>query len=86
MADEFMKGFGLFSVAGLLWMVSASWYRTAGFEDTQLIAPPPEEPGTSLDALAIFLGDLMFWLALIGALTFWIVIPAIRQARTSLNE
>ena len=85
MADEFMKGFGLFSVASFLWLISASWYRTPSFESNrQLIAPPPAEPGTMFDSLGIFLGDLMFWTALVGAFTFWILIPASRQARSAL--
>lgn len=85
MADEFIKGFGLFSVAGLVWLISASWYRTPSFESTrQLIAAPPTEPGTMFDSLGIFLGDLMFWTALIGAFTFWVLIPASRQAHGAL--
>lgn len=86
MADEFIKGFGIFSVAALGWMVSASWYRTESFESTkQLIAEPPE-PETMFDALSIFLGDLLFWTALVGALTFWVLIPAGRQAQTAWGE
>jgi len=85
MADEFMKGFGLFSVAALVWMISASWYRTPGFESTrQLVASAPENPPTVFGEAAIFLGDLMFWTALVGAFTFWVVIPAGRQAREAL--
>lgn len=80
-----MKGFGLLSVASLIWLVSASWYRTPSFESNrQLISAPPAEPGTMFDSLGIFLGDLMFWTALLGALVFWIVIPASRQARNAL--
>ena len=83
MADEFIKGFGIFSTAALAWMVSASWYRTESFESThQLIAAPPE-PATVFDAIALFLGDLMFWTALVGAATFWLLIPAGRAARTA---
>ncbi len=84
MADEFMKGFGLLSGAGLLWMVFASWYRTTSFESTrQLIAAPPE-PNTVFDTIGIFFADLMLWLALVGAFTFWVLIPAGRQARGAL--
>jgi hypothetical protein len=86
MADEFAKGFGIFSTAAMLWMVSASWYRTESFESTnQLIAAPPE-PGNFFDTMGIFLGDLMFWTALIGALTFWVLVPVGRQAQTAWND
>ena len=40
MADEFIKGLGIFTGAGLIWMVLAGWYRTPSFESTpQLVAP-----------------------------------------------
>ena len=40
MADEFMKGLGIFTGAGLAWLVLASWYRTPSFGSTeQLVAP-----------------------------------------------
>ena len=41
MADEFMKGFGILSIAGLAWMILSGWFNTPGFETTQLIAPVP---------------------------------------------
>ncbi|ERH06655.1 MAG: hypothetical protein J07HN4v3_02278 [Halonotius sp. J07HN4] len=31
MADEFMKGFGILTGAGLLWMTLAGWYQTPSF-------------------------------------------------------
>jgi len=41
MADEFMKGFGILTGAGLVWMVLAGWYQTPSFFMTnQLIRPP----------------------------------------------
>lgn len=84
MADEFIKGFGIFSTAALAWMVFASWYRTESFESPrQLIAAPPENPATVFDTMGIFLGDLMFWTALIGALTFWVLVPVGRQAQAA---
>ena len=79
MADEFVKGLGLFTGAGLAWMVLASWYRTESFESPrQLIAAPPE-PENLFDAIGIFLNDVFFWTALVGALTFWLLIPALNQ-------
>ena len=50
MADEFMKGFGIFASAGLAWMILSGWFTTPGFETTQLIAPVPE---TAVDAYAL---------------------------------
>jgi hypothetical protein len=83
MADEFIKGLGLFTGAGLAWMVLAGWYRTPSFESPrQLIAAPPE-PNTVFDAVGIFLNDVFFWTAILGALTFWVLIPALNQVRES---
>ena len=85
MADEFAKGFGILTTAGLGWMVLAGWFTTASFEEGQLIAPPPENPDM-YGQMALLLKDALFWFAIIGALTFWIVIPAIDQAREALAE
>jgi hypothetical protein len=84
MADEFIKGLGIFTGAGLAWVVLAGWYRTPSFSSTrQLIAPVTVAPGSAdlLNTLAITLMDVFFWFALLGPLTFWILIPAVRQAR-----
>jgi hypothetical protein len=84
MADEFAKGFAIFVTAGLGWMILAGWYNTPDFE-TQLSATAPEQ--TELyGQLAIALKDALFWFAILGALTFWVVIPAIEQARDALGE
>jgi len=86
MADEFIKGFGILTGAGLVWMVLAGWYQTPSFFMTnQLIAPPPE-PGNVFDAISIFLIDIFLWTAVLGALTFWILIPAGREAAAALEE
>ena len=85
MADEFIKGLALFCGAGLAWMVLAGWYRTPSFESSrQLIAAPPE-PGTVFDAIGIFLNNVFFWTAIVGALTFWLLVPAIHRLRDSTN-
>ena len=83
MADEFAKGAGIFTGGGLLWMVLAGWYRTPSFESTnQLIAPLTVDPASAslFNALAITLLEVVFWFTILGTLTFWVVIPAARQA------
>jgi hypothetical protein len=85
MADEFAKGLGILMTAGLGWMVLAGWYNTAGFEDTQLIAADPANPDI-YGQLSLLLKDALFWFAIIGALTFWVVIPAVEQAREAWSE
>jgi len=85
MADEFAKGLGIFTAAGLVWIVLAGWYNTPSFEGAQLAGANPE----NLDMygqLAIVLKEAMFWFAIIGLLTFWVVIPAVREARAYLAE
>jgi TM2 domain-containing membrane protein YozV len=85
MADEFMKGFALLIVCGLLWMVLAGWYNTAGFEARQLLAPTTGA-GTVYDQIGYVLRDGLFWAAVLGPVTFWLVIPGIRAARGRLNN
>lgn len=87
MADEFAKGLGILTGAGLVWMVLAGWYNTPEFhgEHPQLLAPDPEA-ATALDAVALTLKEAMFWFAIAGALLFWVVIPAVREAREAMAE
>ncbi|PSP97958.1 hypothetical protein BRC89_09880 [Halobacteriales archaeon QS_4_70_19] len=80
MADEFAKGFGILVTAGLGWMTLAGWYTTPSFEGTQLIGAEPTA-ATFYDTIALLLKDILFWFAILGALTFWVVIPAVREAR-----
>lgn len=88
MADEFAKGVGIFTGGGLLWMVLAGWYRTPSFEDAQLIAPLTVDPATAdvLNAIAIYLLEIVFWFTILGTLTFWVVIPAARPATQWWSE
>ncbi len=89
MTDEFVKGLGILTGAGLLWMVLAGWYRTPSFGSTeQLVAPLTVDTAnaTLLNLVAITLMDVFFWLALLGPLTFWVLIPAGRQARKAVEE
>lgn len=87
MADEFAKGLGILVTAGLGWLVIAANYNTPSFEGTQLLAPNPD-PATlgAYEQLIVNLKDVLFWFAIFGALTFWVIIPAIEQARTALSE
>jgi len=80
MADEFIKGLGILTGAGLLWMVFAGWYNTPSFEGPQLWGPTTGGIGL-YGGLAITLRDVMAWFAITGVLVFWVVIPAIREAR-----
>ena len=80
MADEFAKGLGIVTAAGLGWLAISAWLTTPGFEDTQLIAPPPEDPGT-YEAAALVLREVLMWFAILGMITFWVIIPAINKGR-----
>lgn len=87
MADEFAKGLSVFVGGGFVWFLMSAWFNTPSFEGTQLIAPNPD-PSTlnAYGQLAVMVKDVMFWFAILGALTFWVVIPAIEQARTAMAE
>lgn len=78
MADEFAKGLGALTGAGLIWMVLAGWYKTPSFDGPQLSAAPPEQLGM-YGGIALVLLEAMFWTAIIGALAFWVLIPAGRE-------
>ena len=87
MADEFAKGFTILVTAGLAWLTLAGWYNTPSFNGAQLLGADP--PAATLDTygqLAIVLKDALFWFAILGALTFWVVIPAVEEARRALSE
>ncbi|WP_160133211.1 DUF7314 family protein [Halococcus salsus] len=86
MSDEFAKGF--FALCGGLfgWLVLSSWYNTESFESTtQLIAPSPDL-GSLYGGIALTTREALFWFAIFGALTFWVVIPAARQARSAWSD
>ncbi|WP_254543761.1 DUF7314 family protein [Halomarina pelagica] len=80
MADEFIKGLSALILGGFGWLVFAGWYNTPEFASGQLITPAPETL-TFYDQLALVLKEGFFYFALIGAFTFWVVIPAINQLR-----
>lgn len=85
MADEFAKGFAIFMSAGLGWLIVAGWYKTPGFEDTQLLGAPPENPDLYA-SIALTIGDALFWFAIIGALTFWVLIPLYNEFVDYMDE
>ena len=78
MADEFAKGLGILTGAGLAWMVLAGWYRTPSFTGAQLTGAPPSDL-SMLGDLALILLESMFWLAIFGAILFWVGLPLGRQ-------
>jgi hypothetical protein len=88
MADEFIKGLGIFTGAGLGWLTLASWYRVSSFEATdQLIAPLQIEGElTMFDQIGVLLMDALLWFALLGAFTFWVVIPVGREILRSVSN
>lgn len=85
MADEFVKGLGILMTAGLGWMIVAGWYLTPSFEGTQLLGEPPKNPDLYAE-IALTLGEGLFWFAILGALTFWVVIPAGQKVREEIDQ
>lgn len=87
MADEFIKGLGIFTGASLAWLVLASWYRTESFEATnQLVGPVTVAGDNFFNGIGVALMNVMFWFALLGALTFWVLIPGWRQAKSAMED
>jgi hypothetical protein len=85
MADEFLKGLAIATTAGFGWMVLSGWYTTPGFEDTQLVGEVP----SSVDIygeLALISREALFWFMVLGALTFWVVIPGLNQVRSTVGD
>lgn len=85
MADEFVKGLGILTTAGLAWMTLASWYRTPAFEGPQLSGPVEATP-TVYGQLGVTVMNGLFWFAVLGALAFWVVVPLVREARAALGD
>ncbi|MUV87347.1 hypothetical protein GJ631_12435 [Natronomonas sp. CBA1123] len=85
MADEFAKGLAILTGGGLVWMAISAWLTTESFEGTQLIAPPPEDPGTYAE-LVLLLRDVTAGFVIIGVITFWFLIPAFYELRDYFDE
>lgn len=86
MADEFAKGLGILMAAGLGWLTLAGWYRTPSFEGKQLNAGIEISDPNIYQQLGLFLMEALFWFAVLGALTFWVVIPVLEEVRDVLAE
>ncbi|WP_423997038.1 DUF7314 family protein [Halorubrum trapanicum] len=86
MADEFMKGFALFTIGGLGWITFGGWYRTPSYYQVSQLVNPAEGVNTAYGEVGLLAGDVLFWLMILGALTFWVLIPASRQVRDALDD
>jgi hypothetical protein len=84
MADEFAKGLVVFTGGLLAWMILSGWYTTESFEEGQLIAEVTVSQIDIYATIALTLREALFWFAIVGALTFWVLIPAAREARTAV--
>ena len=80
MADEFIKGFAILSGGLLVWMTVAAWFNTPSFYEPQFIGPDPEDPSVYV-SMALVVRDAALTFGIVGALTFWVFIPAGRRAR-----
>ena len=82
MADEFAKGLFVLTGGLLAWMVLSGWYTTESFEEGQLVAEVTVSQIDIYATIALSLREGLFWFAILGTLTFWVLIPAAREART----
>lgn len=86
MADEFIKGLGIATAGGLGWMVLSGWYNTPEFaSNNQMLAPAPDNLDVYGNA-AMVLRDTLFVFVVLGVLTFWVLIPAYRQAKAAYGD
>jgi hypothetical protein len=49
------------------------------------VSPDPASADL-FNLLAIGLMDALLWFAILGPFAFWVVLPAVRQARKAMNE
>ncbi|PSP76569.1 hypothetical protein BRC81_13245 [Halobacteriales archaeon QS_1_68_20] len=85
MADEFVKGLGIAVTAGLGWMILSAWYNTPTFNSNRQMLHPPPENLDIYGQMAMVLRDALLVFLVLGVLTFWILIPAVREARAARN-
>jgi Zn-dependent protease with chaperone function len=85
MADEFAKGLTIGIAGGLGWMTLAGWYTTTSFGSGQLVGSPPDNPDV-YGEIALIFKDAFFWFAILGMLTFWVLIPAFNRLQERTAE
>lgn len=86
MSDEFIKGLTALCGGMFGWMVLSGWYATESFgSNKQLISEVPSDLAM-YGSIAVTLREVLFWFAIFGALTFWVLIPAFREARTAWDD
>lgn len=86
MADEFMKGLGLFTIGALGWFTFAGWYRVPTYSQVAQLTVPASEPNGVYDAVSILAGDVFAFIAIFGVLTFWVLIPVARELLDSRDK
>lgn len=86
MADEFIKGLGIALTAGFGWMILSSWYNTPTFDSNRQLLHAPPENMDIYGEVAMILRDAMFVFVVLGVLTFWVLIPAIKQYQAARAE
>ena len=86
MADEFIKGLALFALGGLGWITFGAWYRTPSYYEVVQLVNPAEGVETVYGQVGVLTGDALYWLMILGPLTFWVLIPITRQIRSSIGE
>jgi hypothetical protein len=86
MADEFIKGLALFALGGLGWITFGAWYRTPSYYEIVQLVNPAEGVETVYGQVGVLTGDALYWLMILGPLTFWVLIPITRQIRSSVGE
>jgi hypothetical protein len=86
MADEFIKGLALFALGGLGWITFGAWYRTPSYYEIVQLVNPAEGVETVYGQIGVLTGDVLYWLMILGPLTFWVLIPITRQIRSSVEE
>ena len=60
MADEFMKGFALFTIGGLGWITFGGWYRTPSYYQVVQLVNPAEGVNTAYGEVGLLAGDAFF--------------------------
>jgi hypothetical protein len=86
MADEFIKGLALFALGALGWITFGAWYRTPSYYEVVQLVNPAEGVNTVYGEIGVLTGDALYWLMILGPLTFWVLIPVTRELRSSIGD